>query len=83
VGPRLYELSFKGSASPALQALFPDLEAVTTRGVTVLRGMFADQAALRGAMARITDLGLELLEVHLVTEDDDGGTDPRPASGTT
>ncbi len=64
----IYELSFKGSASAAVQAAFDDLEVIPGAGVTVVRGTFRDQAALHGALARIHDLGLELLDVHLVAE---------------
>ena len=72
----VYELAFKGSATPALRALFPEFEAVPNRGVTVLRGVFADQAALRGAMTRIRGLGLELLEVRRVAEGEAGEGGP-------
>lgn len=36
-------------------------------GTTVLRGPLADQAALRGILNRLDDLGLTLLEVILVS----------------
>jgi hypothetical protein len=64
----IYELSFKGTASDAICALFDDYEVVRARGVTTVRGSFPDQAALHGALGRIQELGLELLDVHLVAE---------------
>lgn len=67
----VYELSFKGSASDSIRSVFSDFEVVPGHGSTTLRGTLADQAALHGAIARIQDLGLELLEVRLVAEAND------------
>jgi hypothetical protein len=64
----LYELSFKGTASDSVSALFPEFDVVPAHGATVLRGTLPDQAALHGAIARIRDLGLELLDVRLIAE---------------
>lgn len=64
----IYELSFKGSASAVVRAMFDDFEVVASHGITIVRGRFPDQAALHGALARIQDLGLELLDVRLVAE---------------
>jgi hypothetical protein len=75
----VYELAFKGAASEAVCALFDDYEVVVGHGVTVVRGVFPDQAALHGAIERINDLGLELLDVRLVAEpaaNDLAGFDP-------
>jgi hypothetical protein len=38
---------------------------------TVLYGTLADQSALFGLLVRIHDLGIQLLEVRRVTQDDD------------
>jgi hypothetical protein len=64
----VYELSFKGSASESVRALFPDFDVIQAAGATTLRGELPDQAALHGAISRIQDLGLELLDVRLVAE---------------
>jgi hypothetical protein len=64
----VYELSFKGSASDSIRSVFADFEVVPGHGCTTLRGALVDQAALHGAIARIQDLGLELLDVRLVAE---------------
>jgi hypothetical protein len=64
----VYELSFKGSASESVRALFPDFEVIRAKGSTTLRGELPDQAAIHGAISRIRDLGLELLDVRLVAE---------------
>jgi hypothetical protein len=63
-----YELSFKGAASDALAAAFEDCYVTTGRGVTIVRRSVPDQAALQGLIARISALGLELLDVHPVAE---------------
>jgi hypothetical protein len=62
----VYELAFKGAASDAVCALFDDYEVDIGHGITIVRGAFPDQAALHGAIARINDLRLELLDVRLV-----------------
>jgi hypothetical protein len=64
----VYELSFKGAASDPICSAFSDFEVLRGHGSTTLRGALPDQAALHGAIARIQDLGLELLDVRLVAE---------------
>jgi hypothetical protein len=63
-----YELSFKGVASPTLRAAFADCELDRGSGVTMVR---CGHDELRGVMARIEELGLELLDVRLVAEHPD------------
>jgi hypothetical protein len=63
-----YELRFAGEASTIIRAAFPELEMTTDCGTTTLRGRLADQAALHGALDRIQDLGLELVEVRVVDD---------------
>lgn len=58
-----YEVSFKGVASPTLRAAFEDCEPQSGTGVTCVR---CGQAELGDVMARIEELGLELLDVRLV-----------------
>ena len=64
----LPSLSFKGTASAVVRALFEEFDVEPGHGITVVRGQFSDQAALHGALARIQGLGLELLDVRLVAE---------------
>ena len=68
----IYELSFKGSASDAIRAVLHDCEVIRSHGVTIVRAHFPEQATLHDALARSEDLGLELVEVHLVAEAEDG-----------
>jgi hypothetical protein len=60
-----YEVSFKGVASPTLRAAFGDYELGTGVGTTWVR---CQHDHLRQVIARIEDLGLELLDVRLLAE---------------
>jgi hypothetical protein len=64
----VYELSFKGAASPTLRAAFDDCEVVTGPGTTTLRVAVPDAAGMHGVVERVKDLGLEILELHLIVE---------------
>lgn len=68
----IYELAFKGAASDTLAGAFEGCDVTTGRGVTIVRSGIPDQAALQGLIARINALGLELLDVHLVADSEDG-----------
>ena len=70
---RVYELSFKGAASDTLATAFEDCDVTRARGVTIVRSTVPDQAALHGLIARISALGLELLDLHAVTDPDGAG----------
>ncbi len=69
----VYELSFKGVASDTLASAFEGCHVATHHGITTIRSVVADQAALQGLINRVHALGLELLDVHFVAEptDDD------------
>ena len=59
------------SRSPAgrdtLRAAFDDCIVTVGPGTTTLRAELPDQAALLGLMQRITGLGLNVVDLHLVT----------------
>jgi hypothetical protein len=61
--PVKYQIRIRGHLGPATLRAFPALHAQARGRDTLLRGM-ADQAALHGVLARIEELGLELLEVR-------------------
>ena len=63
---QIYEITFTGQAGSALRAEFDDCEVILGRGTTTLRAEVPDQGALSGLMDRITGLGLEVLDMHLV-----------------
>jgi hypothetical protein len=60
-----YEIRVKGVLDRGWSAWFDGLEVTSDeRGQTTLAGPVADQAALHGLLAKVRDLGLELLEVR-------------------
>ena len=61
--PASYQIRIRGHLGPTALRAFPALHAETHAQDTVLVGV-CDQAALHGALARIEELGLELLEVR-------------------
>ena len=68
-----YEVSFKGVASPTLRAAFTECAVEAGAGRTLVR---CRQEALSAVIARIEELGLQLLDVRLVAElpgEHDGG----------
>lgn len=66
-----YEITFAGQAGATLCAEFDDCTVTVGPDATTLRADLPDQAALSGLVLRITGLGLEVVDLHLV--------DPSPA----
>jgi hypothetical protein len=66
VRSQIYEITFTGQAGSALRAEFDDCEVTLGPGTTTLRTEVPDQGALSGLMDRITGLGLEVIDMHLV-----------------
>jgi len=66
VRSQIYEITFTGQAGCALRAEFDDCEVTVGPGITTLRAEVPDQGALSGLMDRITGLGLEVVDMHLV-----------------
>jgi hypothetical protein len=71
-----YEIRIKGKVGEPVLETFGELHASIKPAETVLRGPVADQAALHGLLDRIQALGLELIEVKQVAEQDAGGDPP-------
>jgi hypothetical protein len=65
-----FELEIRGEPGPVLQAAFPEFELRPEHGMTLLHGEFVDQAALHGVIERICSLGLELVGLYLIVDDD-------------
>jgi len=63
-----YEITFRGQAGRTLRAQFDDCEVTMSPEMTTLRAELPDQAALHGLVERIVGLGLEIIDVHLVTQ---------------
>jgi hypothetical protein len=72
--PSHYELTIKGQPGELLRAAFADVVVSSGPGVTILSAEL-DQPALHGLLARIEDLGLELLDMRLVTDATSSPTD--------
>jgi hypothetical protein len=63
--PARYELRVRGVLDPSWSAWFEGLRVSSDQaGQTTIAGPVADQAALHGLLAKIRDLGLELLSVR-------------------
>ena len=62
--PPVYQIRVRGQLGSQWSAWLEGLTvAATVDGDTTLRGPLADQSALHGVLARIRDLGLELVSV--------------------
>jgi hypothetical protein len=58
-----YRITVSGGLGAAARAAFDGLEITTREGVSDIRGEF-DQAALYGALHRVEQFALELVEVR-------------------
>jgi hypothetical protein len=68
--PTRYELRVNGVLDSGWSAWFNGLQVSSdNRGQTTIAGPAADQAVLHGLLAKIRDLGLELLEVRRTDPD--------------
>ena len=60
-----YEIRVRGVLDGGWSAWFDGLQVTSDdRGQTTIAGPVVDQAALHGLLAKVRDLGLELLEVR-------------------
>jgi hypothetical protein len=65
-----YEIRVNGVLDSGWSAWFDGLQVTSDQhGQTIIAGPIADQAALHGLLAKIRDLGLELLEVRRTDPD--------------
>jgi hypothetical protein len=68
--PVRYELRVQGVLEPHWSAWFEGLQVTSDRaGQTIIAGPVTDQAALHGLLAKVRDLGLELLSVRRIDPD--------------
>jgi hypothetical protein len=69
--PGWYEISIQGRLDERWETWFDGMTLSTDpAGTTLLRGHVVDQAALHGLLARLRDLGLPLVSVRRVEEDE-------------
>jgi hypothetical protein len=60
-----YEIRLPYALTDRLAAAFPEMEAVQIApATTILVGTLRDQTQLHGLLARIADMGLEIIEVR-------------------
>jgi hypothetical protein len=65
-----YQIRVNGVLDSSWSAWFDGLQITSDdRGETAIAGPIVDQAALHGLLAKIRDLGLELLEVRRTDPD--------------
>jgi len=65
-----YEIRVNGVLGHGWSAWFDGLQVTSDeRGQTTIAGPIADQAALHGLLAKVRDLGLELLSVRRIDPD--------------
>ena len=61
-------MTLTGQARTTLRAEFDDCKISTGPGTTTLRAELPDQGALCGLVRRIADLGLEVVDMHVVAQ---------------
>ncbi len=61
-----YEVRISGLVPEDVLEAFGDVNVTTTGVSTVLSGRVDDQSALLGLLARLRELGLDVIEVHRV-----------------
>jgi hypothetical protein len=73
-----YEVAVEGLLGDSWSAWFDGLAVTTEGGHSVLYGELEDDAALHGVLAKIRDLGLQLISVRRLDpgDRDDGGEQP-------
>jgi len=64
-----YEIRVKGVLDQRWTAWFEDLQITSDGQETVISGPVADQAALRGLLTKVRDLGLFLISVRHLDPD--------------
>jgi hypothetical protein len=67
--PPCYEVRVQGVLDPGWSAWFEGLQVTSDDRETTIAGPVADQAALHGLLAKVRDLGLELLSVRRIDPD--------------
>ena len=70
MGPRRYQIVVAGELSRRFAPAFEGMTVHCTQGQTAITGMVVDQSQLHGLLDRVGDLGLELVSVNAVDEDD-------------
>jgi len=67
----IYEIRLKGEITSTWTSWFLDFEISYEHGITLLTGPIPDQAALHGMLMKIQNLGLQILSVNVVHQNND------------
>jgi len=67
--PGRYEIRVKGSLGDLWSDWFDDFDIRVENDKTVLSGLVTDQAALHGLLTKIRDIGLTLLSIQQVADE--------------
>jgi hypothetical protein len=71
----VYELRINGRLGDSTSGWFEDLDVAVDESTspvqTIIRGPMRDQAALYGVIGRVRDLGITLLSVNRIKEEED------------
>jgi hypothetical protein len=90
MAPRRYRIVVAGELSGRFAPAFDGMAVRCTGGQTAITGMVVDQSQLHGLLDRVGELGLELVSVNAVEDEDPpagaragrgGGAGSPPASG--
>jgi len=65
-----YQLRIQGILDPSWSDWFDGFSILVQGNETVLVGTVIDQAALHGILAKINDLGLTIISMNLLPQDD-------------
>jgi hypothetical protein len=70
MGPRRYRIVVAGELSRRFAPAFEGMTVRCTGGLTAITGMVVDQSQLHGLLDRVGELGLELVSVNAVGDED-------------
>jgi hypothetical protein len=66
----VYQIRIQGSLDPSWSDWFDGFSIIVQGGETLLEGTVIDQAALHGILAKINDLGLTIISVTKLPQDE-------------
>jgi hypothetical protein len=70
MGPRRYRIVVAGELSGRFAPAFDGMTVQCTAGQTVITGVVVDQPQLHGLLDRVGELGLELVSVNAIGDED-------------
>lgn len=70
MGPRCYRIVVAGELSRRFAPAFEGMTVRCTSGLTAITGMVVDQSQLHGLLDRVGELGLELVSVNAIGDED-------------